>query len=276
MATTTQGGGGSSSRGGQLPAHRKADLAAYVAKAGQVTVAELAERFSVSFDTVRRDLDELDSAGTVLRTHGGAVSPTLVPRTDTGLDVRSRLHAGEKSVIGRLAADLVDGDATLMINGGTTTLELAQNLPARSGLRIITNNLHLPSALPTGAAEEIFMVGGSVRVSAQATTGPLSSAFGIDRSDDFDVRCDLAFIGVGAVSATGYSTGNVTEAGLMREMMRRSDRVVVLADSSKLGRSVFARIGQLEVADVLVTDGTPDPELAQALDAAGVEVIRPR
>ena len=274
--TTRSHNGGSTSRGGQLPAHRKADLAAYVASAGQVTVSELAERFKVSMDTVRRDLDELDQAGTILRTHGGAVSPSLVPRTDTGIDVRSRLHSGEKDVIGRLAAELVVGDSTLMVNGGTTTLSLAKYLPARAGLRIITNNLHLPAALPAGAAEEIFVVGGPVRLSAQATTGPLSSAFGLDRANDFDVRCDLAFIGVGAVSATeGYSTGNVSEAGLMREMMRRSDKVVVLADASKLGRSVFARIGTLDVAAVLVPDAAPPPELAAALEAAGVEVIHP-
>jgi len=275
--TTRTRNGGSTSRGGQLPAHRKADLAAYVANAGQVTVAELAERFQVSLDTVRRDLDELDQAGTILRTHGGAVSPSLVPRTDTGLDVRSRLHSGAKDVIGRLAAELVVGDSTLMVNGGTTTLALAKHLPSRAGLRIITNNLHLPSALPAGAAEEIFVVGGTVRLSAQATTGPLFSAFGLDHASDLDVRCDLAFIGVGAVSTDeGYSTGNVSEAGLMREMMRRSDKVVVLADASKLGRSVFARIGTLDVADVLVTDRAPSPDLAAALAAAGVEVVHPR
>ena len=121
------------------------------------------------------------------------------------------------------------------------------------------------------------MVGGTVRLSAQATTGPLSSAFGLDRASDLDVRCDLAFIGVGAVSTDeGYSTGNVSEAGLMREMMRRSDKVIVLADASKLGRSVFARIGTLDVADVLVTDEAPSADRAAALAAAGVEVVHPR
>lgn len=277
MTSSRRTGSGSGSRGGHLPARRKADLVAFVLESGQVSVTELAQHFSVSADTIRRDLDELDASGTLLRTHGGAVSPTLVPRTDTGLDVRSRLHSGAKETIGKLAAELVGGDGTLMINGGTTALALATHLPAGAGLRIITNNLHLPAALSAGVADEIFMVGGAVRVSAQATTGPISSSLGIDRADEFDVRCDLAFIGVGAVSAQqGFSTGNVSEAGLMREMMRRSDRVVVLADSTKLGRSVFARIGALEMADVLVTDAQPDPELGRALADAEVEVIHPR
>lgn len=277
MTSSRRTGSGSGSRGGHLPARRKADLVAFVLESGQVSVTELAQHFSVSADTIRRDLDELDASGTLLRTHGGAVSPTLVPRTDTGLDVRSRLHSSAKETIGKLAAELVGGDGTLMINGGTTAIALAKHLPAGAGLRIITNNLHLPAALSAGVADEIFMVGGAVRVSAQATTGPISSSLGIDRADEFDVRCDLAFIGVGAVSAQqGFSTGNVSEAGLMREMMRRSDRVVVLADSTKLGRSVFAKIGALEMADVLVTDAQPDAELGRALAEAGVEVIHPR
>ena len=93
----------------RLPAGRKADLAAYVAEQGQVTVANLAERFDVSPDTIRRDLDALDADGVLIRTHGGAISPQAVPRPDTGVDVRLRLQTAAKDQIGALAAGLVRG-----------------------------------------------------------------------------------------------------------------------------------------------------------------------
>ena len=260
-------------RAARLPASRKADLAAFVTEQGQVTVIDLAEHFGVSLDTIRRDLDELDSAGAVIRTHGGAVSTTLVPRSDTGLDVRTRLHTGAKERIGARAAAMVTDRASIVINGGTTTLAAVTQLRA-SGLRIITNHLLLPSAVSPSVADEIFLVGGQVQLSAQATTGPVSSSLGVDRASEFDVRCDLALIGVGAISATqGLSTGSIAEAALMRQMMQIADRVVVLADASKFGRSLFAQVATFDVVDVLVTDTTPPADVAKALTSAGVEVI---
>src|SRR3954471_20120213 len=100
----------------RLPAGRKADLAAFVGEVGQVTVANLAERFDVSPDTIRRDLDQLDADGVLIRTHGGAISLQAVPRPDTGLDVRLRLQTTAKDQIGALAAGLVEDGTALMIN----------------------------------------------------------------------------------------------------------------------------------------------------------------
>mgnify|MGYP000556427126 CR=1 FL=1 len=95
----------------RLPASRKAEVAAYVNRLGQVTVSALAERFGVSADTIRRDLDQLDSDGQLIRTHGGAMSTSAVPWHDTSLDDRSRLQAAQKDTIGRLTSDLVvDGN----------------------------------------------------------------------------------------------------------------------------------------------------------------------
>src|SRR4051812_39723988 len=101
-----------------LPAGRKAQLAAYVAEAGQVTVAALAERFGVSIDTIRRDLDQLSAEGVLVRTYGGAVSPSTVSRSDTAVGVRLKLREREKETIGALAASLVEDGSTIMINAG--------------------------------------------------------------------------------------------------------------------------------------------------------------
>lgn len=258
----------------RLPAGRKADLAAYVAERGQVTVAKLAERFDVSADTIRRDLDQLDADGVLIRTHGGAIGLQAIPRPDTGMDVRLRLQTTAKDQIGALAASLVDDGTALMLNAGTTTLAVARHLSDHRDLTIATNSLRIPTEISPLAFRDLYVFGGAVRLSAQATVGPVSfpSVQGIDR----EIRCDLALVGVGAVSVdAGYSTSNLGEAEMMRAMIDRSARVAVLADSTKFGRRLFAQIAELGRADVLVTDAPPPPELAEALRAHDVEVLTP-
>src|SRR3990170_288894 len=120
----------------RLPAGRKAALAAYVAEVGQVTVARLAERFDVSADTIRRDLDQLDSDGLVIRTHGGAISASAFPRPDTGLEIRARMQTSAKDTIGGLAAGLIPDGASLLVNAGTTTLALIRHLQNHRDLTI--------------------------------------------------------------------------------------------------------------------------------------------
>lgn len=259
----------------RLPAGRKAELAAYVAEVGEVTVARLAEHFEVSADTIRRDLDQLDADGVLIRTHGGAVSPVALPRPEFGLDVRLRLHADAKETIGRLAAGLVhDGDA-LMLNAGTTTLAVARNLRERHDLTIATNSLRLPAEVSPTMIRDLYVFGGSVRLTAQGTVGPLQIPVSASGGDP-GIRADLALVAVGAVDgASGYSTSNLAEAAMMAEMMARATRVAVLADASKFGRRLFAQIAELDQADYLVTDAAPPEPLAIALERAGVRVLHP-
>jgi DeoR family fructose operon transcriptional repressor len=110
---------GSGDRVRHLPAGRRSDLAQFVAENGQVTVALLAERYGVSIDTIRRDLDQLDADGVLVRTHGGAVSGTSRPPIDRGLDVRLRMQPEEKEAIAERAAGLVEDGSVIIINAGT-------------------------------------------------------------------------------------------------------------------------------------------------------------
>ena len=151
-----------------------------------------------------------------------------------------------------------------------------EHLEPGLGLRIVTNNLQLPAVIAPGVADEIFVVGGPVRPCAQTTTGDLTTALGQKADESLLFQCDIAFIGVGAMSSRqGLSTGNIAEATLMRQMIDHSDQVVILADSSKLGRGIFARIGPIELADVLVTDKAPDADLRASLDSHGIRVLHP-
>jgi DeoR family glycerol-3-phosphate regulon repressor/DeoR family fructose operon transcriptional repressor len=256
-----------------LPAGRKAQLAAYVADTGQVTVGELAERFGVSIDTVRRDLDQLSADGVLVRTYGGAVSLATVSRTDRAVDQRLTLQEQEKEKIAVLAAALVQDGSTIMINGGTTTLAVARNLSQHRDLTVATNNLLLPGALPPAAIRDIYIFGGAVRTLTLATIGPVSLRA---NGAELDISCDLAVIGVGAVSAdAGYTTSNLAEAAMMREMISRAARVAIVADSSKFGRRLFAQVSELSSADYLITDAMPPEDLRDALAASEVEVITP-
>jgi len=259
----------------RLPAGRKAQLAAYVADTGQVTVGELAERFGVSIDTVRRDLDQLAAEGSLVRTYGGAVSLSTVSRaTDRAVDQRLTVQEREKEKIAALAAALVQDGSTIMINGGTTTLALARGLGQHRDLTVATNNLLVPGALPPTAVRDIYVFGGAVRALTLATVGPVS--FRANTGAELDISCDLALIGVGAVAAdAGYTTSNLAEAAMMQEMISRAARVAILADSSKFGRRLFAQVSELGAADYLITDTPPPPDLRDALSSSGVELLLP-
>lgn len=257
----------------RLPATRRAQLAQYVSQVGQVTVPDLVERFAVSADTVRRDLDQLDADGLVVRTHGGAVSPSSMPRIDSGLNARIQVQPAAKERIGGIAAGLVENGHVIVINGGTTSLALARHLRDHRELTVATNNLRLPLELSPKTVRELYVFGGDVRLHAQATVGPVAfpSRTG---GRDLDIRFDLALITVGGVSAEGgFSTSNLGEAGMMREMMQRAARVVVLADSSKFGRTLFAQVAPLGAADALVTDRPPAETLATQLRQHKVAIV---
>lgn len=259
----------------RLPAGRQADLAGFVTEVGEVTVAMLAERYDVSTDTIRRDLDQLDAEGILVRTHGGAVSLASLPRRDAGMNVRLHLQTAQKEEIGRLAAHLVEDRSVLMINAGTTTLAVARHLRDHHGLTIATNNLLLPSEIAPDVFRDLYVFGGSVRTVTQATTGPVRFQVG-PRATELEIQADLALIAVGAISAAGgCSTSNLDEATMMADMIACASRVAILADSSKFDRQLFAQVTGFDRVDHLVTDRRPTGVLGEALREHDVEVILP-
>jgi DeoR/GlpR family transcriptional regulator of sugar metabolism len=253
---------------GALPGRRRALLTAFVDEQGQATVAELAEAFKVSSDTVRRDLDWLAQRGAVSRTYGGAVTVVGLATTDTPFTDRSAVNRDEKQRIAAAAAERIADGETVIINGGTTTLAVARALGVRRNLTIVTNNLRVPSALPSGAVRDVYILGGSCRVASHVTIGPVAFP-GTE-----GISADVAVIGVGGISArAGYTTTNLQEAQMMAEMIESAQRTIVVADAGKFGRSAFAHIVRLDAVETLITDRTPEPELGEALSTAGVDLV---
>ena len=265
---------GGAARLKKLPAGRKANLAAYVYKQGQVTVAELAEYLNVSADTIRRDLDELSSENILIRTHGGAISPTLIPKPDSNLDIRTGVQIARKEAIGKAAASLISNNSVVLMNSGTTVLAVVKALSNHTGLTIATNNLHIPNELNAPSVSALHIFGGTVLLSSQATIGPvtLPTAGG----ENLEIECDIALIAVGGVSIDGgYSVSNFAEASMFREMMKRAKKVAILADATKINIKHFARLSDLSEADYFVTDIDPPKEIKNALIEANVEIILP-
>ena len=250
-----------------LPATRRSELLRIIKQRGQVTVSELSELFEVSVDTIRRDLDVLAQRGLITREHGGAVPIDTPVNQDAPFSQRMNTRHEAKYAIARAAARLISDGETLIVNGGSTAVAFAGALGGLNGLTIVTNNLYLPSVLPTRAMRDIYVLGGQLRMESQVTLGPIGFV------GTGNISGDTAVIGVGGISPTGVSTTSLAEANMIAMMMAACRRTIVIADASKFGHNSFAHIVSLDRIHTLVTNIVPPAALADALDLAGVDVI---
>jgi DeoR/GlpR family transcriptional regulator of sugar metabolism len=250
-----------------IPAQRRGELLKVAKERGAINVAESAAQFAVSADTIRRDLDYLAERGLLKRTHGGAVplDDVIVPDIPVAQRVVSR--TAEKVRIARRASTLIADGETLLIYGGSTTRAFVSELGSRRNLTIVTNDFGIPAALPPDTARSVYLLGGQVFVQSQITIGTV----GFPQAGP--ISADTAVLGVGGVSERGLSTTIFEEASMMAAMVAAARRVIVLADVSKLDRSVFAHVVPLDKIDILVTDANPSPRLAAVLRESGVTVV---
>lgn len=252
-----------------------------LAAAGKVEVEEAATALEVSAATIRRDLDELAEQQLLVRTRGGAVAHGV--SYELPLRYKSTRHASEKQRIAATVADLVTPGEVVGLNGGTTTTEVARALALRfaSGrtespgaaaaapaLTVVTNALNIAGELAVRPQIKIVTTGGVARPQTYELVGPLT--VGVLN----EVVLDVVILGVDGVDPElGVMAHHEDEASISRLFARRSSRVVVVTDSSKMGRRAFARICGLDRIDLLVTDTDISPEAAAQLTEAGVKVL---
>ncbi|WP_417564071.1 DeoR/GlpR family DNA-binding transcription regulator [Microbacterium sp.] len=241
---------------------------------GRVSVQELSDRFGVTTETVRRDLDALERAGALRRVHGGAVAHTGHSTAEPTITERSHRRTQAKSAIARRALEaLGDGfRGSVFLDAGTTTAAVADLLPARLAAtdgtaEVVTHSLSLAPGLASADRVALTVVGGRVRgVTAAAVGAGTVRAIG-------SLRPDIVFVGTNGISATfGLSTPDPEEAAVKEALVRAARRVVVVADSGKFGAESLVRFADLDDIDVLVTDAAPTGTLAAALADAGTEV----
>ena len=240
---------------------------------GKVEVDDLAEELAVSAATVRRDLDHLADQQLLTRTRGGAVANNVA--YDLPLRYKTARHASEKERIGRGAAALVARGSVVGLNGGTTTTEVARalavlpelNAADEPGVTVVTNALNIASELAVRPHVKIVVTGGVARTASFELSGPLATRI-LD-----DITMDVVFIGVDAVDPErGAYAHHEGEASINRLMAEHARRIVVVADSSKLGAHAFARICPVTAIDTLITDDAAPADVVAAFEAEGVTV----
>lgn len=236
---------------------------------GTTSVHEISDEIGVSLATVRRDLISLERRGKVRRVHGGAVptgnaglEPLFADKLARNRDVKFR--------IAKAALSLIEDSDVIYLDGGSTILELAKLLSSKCDLTIVTNSIMTVVEL-FETEHRVILVGGEFRKLSRTVVGPLTAET-IDK-----LHIDKAFIGtIGFSFDEGISTTDANEAFTKERVMRRSGKVALLVDGSKLGVPSFARSGSLEDIDIIVTDADDKsaPELGSASFAnTGIEVM---
>jgi DeoR/GlpR family transcriptional regulator of sugar metabolism len=252
--------------GGVSGAERRERLLDLVAD-GVTRADALAEALGVTVSTIRRDLSRLVSEGRVVRSYGG-VAAELERVAEAPLAERARQRRSAKQAIGRLAATLVEDDQTLLLDAGTTVARLAASLRGRSGLTVVTSGLSAAEVLEPMPDIELYLLGGRVRRISHGLVGPLAEA-ALRR-----LTADIVFLGAdGLHPRRGICEATLEQTHLKELMAASADRVVVLADASKLGAAPFEAWAPLEGRWTLVTDSEAGADQLGSFEKAGVEVL---
>lgn len=252
---------------------RQALIARLVTSRGRASVAELADEVGVTGETVRRDLDQLESAGALRRVHGGAISADRGSTVERSVHERRPRDLDAKRAIAATAAAMLPEDftGTVLLDAGTTAELVAERLAERGaahGLTIVSNAVPITARLAGVPGIEVVSIGGRVRGLTAAAVGPAALAqLGA-------LRVDLAFIGANGLSAGfGLSTPDEDEAAVKHAMIRAGRRAIVVADSSKFDVEALTRFATFDEVDGLVSEAAPTGGLASALAEAGVEAV---
>jgi len=249
-----------------FPLERKDQILDLITRKGRITVDELIDAFKVSGATIRRDLEFLEHQGSITRAHGGAMSKSRVSLEPDFFEEKEKFLE-EKKRIGEEATKLIEEEEVIFLEASTTVLQLARNLKNRRNLTVVTNSLDIACELEESKGINLILTGGNLKRKTHALIGPLAE------TTLSQMRLDKAFIGISALDISyGITTATMEEAKTRKDVIRASNKLIVLCDHSKFGKQNFAYVGPLELIDVLITDkGIPD-EMRKEMERKGVEV----
>lgn len=231
----------------------------------RISVQDICDRYGVSRDTARRDLVKLEEQGVILRTRGGAILPSLTKKTST-YEERIQSEPDSKRAIGRRASSLIkDGDYLIM--DASTTVRFAAEALQSSNHIVVTNSIDIAGILGERQDVAIHLLGGLVMHHNRYVYG----ARAIEMLADYQV--DKVLIGAHGISAEGISHPNAEECYLLRQMMKRADQVIVLADHTKFGVKQLHRVAGFDQIDRIVTDQLPDEHIRHILQQHDVELV---
>ena len=234
--------------------------------ADEVIVEQLARKFDVSSMTIHRDLELLESEGDVIRTHGGATSAKRLTFEFTFRDKRNK-NCERKRLIARRAIEHIKDGQVIVLDTGTTTLAIAQKLNGNRKIKLITTSLAIVSELQFSPDVEVVLLGGFLRRGSPDMHGPLTE----QNIEQF--RTDIAFMGADAIDNFGNTyTNDLRVVGLDRKMARNANKVIVVADSSKFGKSAMCKVFGPKEYDLIITDSQADRKIVKHLNERGISV----
>lgn len=229
---------------------RKTRILFLLNRSQSILVSDVAQSLSVSETTIRRDLQDLEEQGLLKRTHGGAIAlemasfePSMVEKAD--------FHAEQKTQIAQQAVSMIQTGDTLLLDSGTTTLQIARMLPDQD-LTVVTNSLPIASELSRSKWIKLVMLGGELRSNTEALVGTFCENM------LRELHVDKAFIGANGVDIyKGVTTANISEASTKRAMVNAAREVILVADHSKFGQVYFAKICDIKDLSCVITDEQP-------------------
>jgi DeoR/GlpR family transcriptional regulator of sugar metabolism len=243
-----------------LQDQRRQEILNHIESNGFVSLQQLSERAAVSESTVRRDLEHLEKIGQIRRTRGGAA---YVGESITTLDERSVQALPQKQAVGRAAAGLVQSGESVLLDGGTTTLEVARHLAGKS-LQVVTNSVPVVNLLANQSQIELVVIGGYVYPKTGVALGPMATAALAD------IRVRRLFMSVGGITERGLYNSNTLLAETEQAMLTAAEEVIVVTDSSKLGHGALAHLCGLEKVHRVVVDAGISTEWKDLLSNAGI------
>lgn len=254
------------SNGAMFAEERKLKIVEYLNHHKKVTVAELCEVFAVSSATIRNDLRELDESGQLIRTHGGAIIKTKASFEPDSTQKRN-LDVREKQQIARVAITLIEDGDTIILDTGTTTLELAKLLKQKKHLTVVTNDFYIAGVLEEFEDIHLILMGGIVKRKFHCTVGLPGTGMLAG------LRVDKAFVGTNSLSfENGATTPDVHLAAVKRDMIASAAKVILLCSNRKVGKTSFARFASVDQFDILVIDSI-DEAMKKELEDHDIDVM---
>lgn len=233
----------------------------------KVTIQELSDEMNVSSVTIRKDLKLLEDKNLLFRTKGGA-STTNPYASDRPILVKESIKSDEKNKIGKKAVEMIQDNDSILIGSGTTAYAVARHLDSSERITVITPALKVALELCNKPNIEVLQLGGLIRPNSSSVAGQYAMRI-LD-----DVSCGILFLGVDGIDLDfGITISNITEATLNQKMLSTSQKVVILADSSKFGRRGLGKICNIEDVDYIITDNNTSEKYITALEDAGIKVI---
>lgn len=245
---------------------RRTRILELVRQRKKVTVNQLSEILNVSPATVRGDLRDLDRQRLLIRTHGGAIEKSRAS-FELNSSKRSMVNLAAKQAIAAAAEKLLEDGDTILLDTGTTTIELAKRLVSLRELTVVTNDLEIALIAEGLPDAEVVLLGGSIRKGYHCTVGPAATRM------THDLRVDKAFMATNSLSPdAGATTPDLQQAETKKAMIAMARKVILLCDSSKIGLESFVRFADLDQIDVLVTERIGD-EMRTVFESQGIEVV---